>query len=59
MLQAAQEDQSACSAGGAVAAVAATRKLGAREAVLHDYYTSYEVMPNDSFVGYAGIVLEG
>lgn len=59
MLRAAQEDQSACSAGGAVAAVAAAQKLGAREAVLNDYYTSYDVMPNDSFVGYAGIVLEG
>lgn len=59
MLQAAQEDQSACSAGGAVAAVAAAKKLGAQKAVLNDYYTSYDVMPGDSFVGYAGIVLEG
>ncbi len=42
MLKAAQEDQSACSAGGAVAAVAAAKKLGARKAVLHDYYTSYD-----------------
>jgi hypothetical protein len=59
MLRAAQEDQSACSAGGAVAAVAAARKLGAEKAVLTDYYTSYDVMPGDSFVGYAGIVLAG
>jgi len=59
MLQAAQEDQSACSAGGAGAAVAAAKKLGAQKAVLTDYYTSYDVMPGDSFVGYAGIVLEG
>ena len=59
MLKAAQEDQSACSAGGAVAAVAAAKKLGAQKAILHDYYTSYDVMPGDSFVGYAGIVLEG
>lgn len=59
MLKAAQEDQSACSAGGAVAAVAAAKKLGAQKAVLTDYYTSYDVMPGDSFVGYAGIVLEG
>lgn len=59
MLQAAQEDQSACSAGGAVAAVAAGRKLGVRKAVLQDYYTSYDLMPGDSFVGYAGILLEG
>jgi hypothetical protein len=24
-----------------------------------DYYTSDDIMPGDSFVGYAGIVLEG
>jgi hypothetical protein len=28
-------------------------------AALIDYYTSYDIMPGDSFVGYAGIVLEG
>jgi AmmeMemoRadiSam system protein B len=59
MLQAAAQDQSACSAGGAVAAVAAAKKLGATKANLIEYYTSYDVMPGDSFVGYAGIVLEG
>jgi AmmeMemoRadiSam system protein B len=59
MLKAAAEDQSACSAGGAVAAVAAALKLGAGKAILTDYYTSYDIMPGDSFVGYAGIVLAG
>ncbi len=59
MLKAAQEDQSACSAGGAVAAVAAAKADGAHKAALIDYYTSYDVMPGDSFVGYAGMVLEG
>ena len=59
LLQAAAQDQSACSAGGAVAAIAAAKKLGAAKANLVDYYTSYDVMPGDSFVGYAGIVLEG
>ena len=59
MLKTAQQDQSACSAGGAVAAVAAAKAAGARKAALIDYYTSYDVMPGDSFVGYAGIVLEG
>ncbi len=57
MLKAAAEDQSACSAGGAVAAVAAAKKEGATKAILTDYYTSYDIMPGDSFVGYAGIVL--
>jgi MEMO1 family protein len=59
MLKAANQDQSACSAGGAVAAVAVAKAMGAARAKLLDYYTSYDVMPNDSFVGYAGIVLEG
>ena len=59
MLKTASEDQSACSAGGAVAALTAAKKLGATKADLVDYYTSYDVMPGDSFVGYAGIVLEG
>jgi AmmeMemoRadiSam system protein B len=59
MLKTAAEDQSACSAGGAVAAVAAAKADGAHKAALVDYYTSYDIMPNDSFVGYAGIVLEG
>jgi AmmeMemoRadiSam system protein B len=59
MLQDAAQHQSACSAGGAAAAVAAAKKLGATKAHLVDYYTSYDIMPGDSFVGYAGIVLEG
>ncbi len=59
MLKAAAEDQSACSPGGAVAAVAAAKKLGATKAILVDYYTSYDIMPGDSFVGYAGVLLAG
>jgi len=59
MLKAAARDQSACSAGGAVAAVAAAKKLGASKAALIDYYTSYDIMPGDSFVGYMGAVLAG
>jgi len=59
MLKTAAENQNACSAGGAVAAVAAAQAAGAHKAALIDYYTSYDVMPGDSFVGYAGIVLEG
>jgi AmmeMemoRadiSam system protein B len=59
MLKTANQDQSACSAGGAVAAVAAAKAAGAHKAALIDYYTSYDIMPGDSFVGYAGIVLEG
>jgi len=59
MLKLAGRDQCACSAGGAAAAVAAAKKLGAAKALLVDYYTSYDIMAGDSFVGYAGIVLTG
>jgi AmmeMemoRadiSam system protein B len=59
MLKTAAENQNACSAGGAAAAVAAAKAQGAGKAALVDYYTSYDIMPGDSFVGYAGIVLEG
>jgi MEMO1 family protein len=59
MLKTALQDQSACSAGGAVAAVAAAKAEGAQKAALVSYYTSFDIMPGDSFVGYAGLVLEG
>jgi AmmeMemoRadiSam system protein B len=59
MLKLAARDQCACSAGGAAAAVTAAKKLGATKAHLVDYYTSYDIMPGDSFVGYAGIIWEG
>jgi AmmeMemoRadiSam system protein B len=52
----AEENDSACSAGAVVSAVATCKALGAEKGVLLDYYTSYDVMPDDSFVGYAGIV---
>jgi AmmeMemoRadiSam system protein B len=55
-LEHAARSQSACSAGGAVSAMAATRALGSDKGCLVDYYTSHDVMPGDSFVGYAGIL---
>jgi len=56
LLKHAQENDSACSAGAAASAVATCKALGAQKGMLIDYYTSYEIMPDDSFVGYAGIV---
>ena len=56
MLDHAERNHSACSAGGAAAAAAACRALGAGRGYLADYYTSHDIMPGDSFVGYAGIV---
>lgn len=52
----ARENGSACSAGAVASAVAASKALGSEKGILVDYYTSYDVMPDDSFVGYAGIV---
>jgi AmmeMemoRadiSam system protein B len=58
-LRAANQDQSSCSAGAPAAAIAGAKKLGAAKAVLVDYYTSYDVMPGDSFVGYGGVLFTG
>jgi len=49
-------ERSACSAGGAIAAMSYARARGATAATLIRYMTSFEVHPAESFVGYAGIV---
>jgi MEMO1 family protein len=56
LLRHAADHESACSAGAAASAVAAGKALGAEKGILLDYYTSYDILPDDSFVGYAGIV---
>jgi AmmeMemoRadiSam system protein B len=56
LLKHAQENDSACSPGAAASAIATSKTLGAKEGVLIDYYTSYDILPDESFVGYAGIV---
>ncbi len=55
----ANRDQSSCSAGAPAAAIAAAKKTGATKALLVDYYTSYDIRPGDSFVGYGGAVWAG
>ncbi len=52
----ASRNMSACSAGAVAAACAACAVRGATEGRLLDYYTSHDIMPGDSFVGYAGIL---
>lgn len=56
LLKHAQENDSACSAGAPASTMATCKALGVERGILLDYYTSYEIMPDDSFVGYAGIV---
>jgi AmmeMemoRadiSam system protein B len=36
--------------------MATCKALGSEKGALLDYYTSYDIMPDDSFVGYAGIL---
>jgi len=56
LLTHAEENDSACSAGAAASAAATCKTLGAKNGILLDYYTSYDIMPDESFVGYGGIV---
>ena len=46
----------ACCSGAVAGAVAALKRLGARKGERLIYRTSYDVMPNDSFVGYVGVL---
>ena len=55
-IERAQRERSACSAGGAIAAMGFARAMGASRGDLIGYMTSFEVHPAESFVGYAGIV---
>lgn len=48
-------ERSACSAGGAAAACSMAAALGIKQGKLLGYYTSYDIAPADSFVGYAAI----
>ncbi|HVP17684.1 MAG TPA: AmmeMemoRadiSam system protein B [Spirochaetia bacterium] len=56
MLALAGKERSACSAGGALAAVSFAREMGVRQGRLLRYMTSYDVYPAESFVGYAGVL---
>jgi len=51
----AQSSRSACSAGAAATAAAFARACGCTRSEVIDYYTSYDVAPNESFVGYVGV----
>ncbi|MCX7028891.1 MAG: AmmeMemoRadiSam system protein B [Spirochaetes bacterium] len=49
-------EHSACSAGGAIAAMAFAREAGVTRGELLDYRTSRDVHIDESFVGYAAVV---
>ncbi len=48
--------QNTCSAGPIASVVAAARNAGIEKGTLLDYYTSFDVIPNSSFVGYAALI---
>ncbi len=52
----ATQNSSACSVGAAISCISASKALGRTKGNIIDYYTSYDVMKNDSFVGYVGMV---
>jgi AmmeMemoRadiSam system protein B len=55
-LRRAVEEHSACSAGGAAAAMAFAREAGVARGELLVYRTSRDIHPGESFVGYAAVI---
>jgi len=49
-------NHNACCSGAVAAAIAAAKKLGARQSHKLLYATSFDVRPDDSFVGYVGVL---
>jgi len=57
-LEAANNQMSACSAGGAVGAMEYARALGSKSGTVLDYSTSSDSYPSPSFVAYGSIIWE-
>jgi len=49
-------NQNACCSGAVATTIAAVKKMGARKGEKLIHLTSYDVRPDDSFVGYVGVV---
>ena len=56
ILDYALNNKAACSSGAALGAVVAAQKAGVKKGNLIGYGTSYDLHPDDSFVGYTGII---
>jgi MEMO1 family protein len=56
VIEEANKNYNACCSGAAGAAIEAARVLGAKRGEKISYFTSYDVRPDSSFVGYAGII---
>jgi len=57
VIEEALKSQNACCSGAAASAIEASVVLGAKKAFEVDYYTSYDIRPDSSFVGYVGVLL--
>lgn len=57
VIEEANRNQNACCSGAVGAAIAAAKELGAKRAKQMIYSTSYDVRPDNSFVGYVGVLL--
>lgn len=55
-LRSADERHNCCSSGAVAAAIATATAQGLSKAELLDYYTSYDIAPGSSIVGYMGVV---
>ncbi|MCP4683711.1 MAG: AmmeMemoRadiSam system protein B [Desulfobacterales bacterium] len=56
VIEDALKNHNACCSGAAGAAIAAARELGSKKGKKIIYFTSYDIRPDSSFVGYVGIV---
>ena len=56
LLQEARTLQNTCSAGPIASVIASVSRRGAKSGSLLEYYTSYDIAPDSSFVGYAAIL---
>ncbi len=56
VLQDARVRRNTCSPGPIASVIASAHEFGIIQGHLLEYYTSYDIMPSSSFVGYAGIV---
>ncbi|KAA0004051.1 MAG: AmmeMemoRadiSam system protein B, partial [Thermoplasmata archaeon] len=56
ILDEASKNGNCCCSAAAATAITALKAAGAKKGYLIDYYTSYEINPDFSFVGYAGVI---
>ena len=56
LVQDAAKRRNTCSSGAIAAVMATALRKGVKRGTLLEYYTSYDIRPDDSFVGYAAIV---